>query len=135
MKVLVFGTFDHLHPGHEFILNEGLKRGELHVVVARDVTVERIKGRKAEQSEEYRQQAIQKKFPKAHVILGDNEDYLKPVFSIAPDVILLGYDQRFPPGVQLQDLPCKVERLPAFEPQKFKSSLRRGVRGSLGRER
>lgn len=129
MRVLLFGTFDRLHPGHEFVLNEGSKRGELSVVVARDATVEKIKGRKADQSEQARLSAIREKFPKARVVLGDDEDYLKPVSAIAPDLILLGYDQTLPPGVQLKDLPCPVERLPAFEPEKYKTSLRRGQKG------
>ncbi|OGJ64450.1 hypothetical protein A3C37_05210 [Candidatus Peribacteria bacterium RIFCSPHIGHO2_02_FULL_53_20] len=125
MKALVFGTFDRLHPGHEFVLSEGSKRGELHVVVARDVTVKKIKGRKADQSQEERLAAIQEKFPEANIVLGDSEDYLKPVLAIAPDVILLGYDQKFPPGVRLKDLPCPVERLVAFKPKEYKSSLRK----------
>ncbi|TSC60033.1 MAG: glycerol-3-phosphate cytidylyltransferase [Candidatus Peregrinibacteria bacterium Greene0416_62] len=126
MNVLVFGTFDRLHQGHEFVLHEGLKRGELHVVVARDSTVKRIKGRSAEQSEQERVDAIQKKFPKANVVLGDNENYLKPVRTIDPDLVLLGYDQKLPPGVTIEDFFCPVERLGAFEPERFKSSLRRG---------
>lgn len=129
MRVLLFGTFDRLHPGHEFVLKEGLKRGELHVVVARDMTVERIKGRKPEQSEGERLAAMQKKFPQVHIVFGDNEHYLRPVLEVVPDMILLGYDQELPPGVQLKDLPCPVERLPAFEPGRFKSSLRREFHG------
>jgi FAD synthetase len=125
MRVLVFGTFDRLHPGHEFVLNEGLKRGELHVVVARDLTVEQIKGRKPEQSEEERLEALTKIFPKAHIVLGDTKNYLKPVLTIAPDLILLGYDQQLPPNVLLGDLPCPIERLSAFEPERYKSSIRR----------
>ncbi len=128
MRVLVFGTFDRLHPGHEFVLNEGLKRGELYVVVARDATVEHIKGSKPEQPEEERLWVIQKEFPEAHVVLGDGENYLKPVLMVGPNLILLGYDQQLPPGVRLEDLPCSIERLPAYEPESFKSSIRRGNR-------
>lgn len=131
MRVLLFGTFDQLHPGHEFVLEEGLKRGELHVVVARDVTVERIKGRKPEQLEEQRRTAIQEKYPQAHVVLGDRENYWRPVCEIAPDLIFLGYDQELPPGVRVEDLPCTVERLPAFEPGKFKSSLLKNGRKQM----
>ncbi len=127
MKVLLFGTFDLLHPGHLFVLNEGKKRGDLHVVVARDATVERIKKRLPVHSQEERKAAIEKAFPDANVMLGsDDGDYLKPVRVVAPDLILLGYDQRFPPGITEEDLPCPVERLPAFEPEKYKSSLLRG---------
>lgn len=129
MKVLMFGTFDQLHPGHEFVLREGLKRGELHIVVAREETVERIKGHRAQQSEQVRMEAIKEKFPAAHVVLGDSEDYLMPVRAVAPDIILLGYDQQLPPGVKPADLLCSVERLDAFEPERFKSSLRGGQKG------
>jgi len=35
-KVLVAGTFDILHPGHIFLINEAAKLGEVHVIVATD---------------------------------------------------------------------------------------------------
>jgi FAD synthetase len=131
MRVLVFGTFDEFHPGHEFVLREATKRagsdgrGELHVVVARDANVERIKKRRPVQSETDRARAIERAFPGTRVVLGDPEDFLAPVRAIQPDLILLGYDQKLPPGVREADLPGTVERLPAFRPEKFKSSLRR----------
>lgn len=125
MRVLVFGTFDELHPGHRFLLTEAKKRGELFVVVARDANVERIKGRRAVEPEEQRKSAVEESFPDATVMLGDPHDFLVPVIAVRPDLILLGYDQTLPPGVSEKDFPCSVERLPAFEPERFKSSLRR----------
>lgn len=125
MKVLVFGTFDNLHPGHLFLLKEAEKHGELHVVVARDANVKKIKGRDPNQDEDERLQAIQKTFLNSHPILGDPHDFLAPVRTIKPDLILLGYDQMLPPGVLESDLPCPTERMPAFEPEKWKSSLYR----------
>lgn len=125
MKVLVFGTFDHLHPGHLFLLREAGKRGKLIVVIARDRNVWRIKGHRPAQNEQERMRAVKNAFPHAKVVLGDPEDFLAPVRSFHPDLILLGYDQNFPPGVSRNDFHCPVERLPAYEPGKFKSSLRR----------
>jgi len=125
MTVLVFGTFDLLHPGHLFVLNEAARHGELHVVVARDHNVEKIKGKRPAQNEEERLTAIAQKFPDAHPRLGDAEDFLAPVRAINPDLILLGYDQKLPHGISEDDLPCPVERLEAFEPEKWKSSIRR----------
>ncbi len=145
MKVLVFGTFDHLHPGHRFLLSEASKRacppepaastelstrsrrrrGELWVVVARDANVKKIKGHDPDQDEHERLQAIQKTFPNSRPILGDPHDFLVPVRTIKPDLILLGYDQMLPPGVLESDLPCPIERIPAFEPEKWKSSFQR----------
>ncbi len=123
MRVLVFGTFDRLHPGHIFVLTEAQKRGDLTVVIARDRTVEHCKGRLPMQLEEEREAAVSHVIPSATVILGDSDDYLRPVRENAPDLILLGYDQILPKGVRTEDLPCLVERLPAFHPQRFKSSL------------
>ena len=125
MKVLVFGTFDHLHPGHEFVLQQAQKRGQLHVVVARDVNVEKIKGRPPDETEEDRLKDVKSACPDCHPKLGDEEDFLVPVREIKPDLILLGYDQQLPPGVSEEDLPCPVERLSAFEPERWKSSLQR----------
>lgn len=123
MKVLVFGTFDQLHTGHHFVLQEAMKRGHVTVIVARDHNVERIKGRSPVQSEGERARAIQKAFPEATVAPGDSDDFLVPVKTLHPDLILLGYDQKLPPGVTDKDFPCPVERLPAFEPSIYKSSL------------
>ena len=43
--VLAFGTYDHLHPGHLYFLKKAAKHGkELHVIVALDRTVKKVKG-------------------------------------------------------------------------------------------
>lgn len=122
-RVLVFGTFDHLHPGHRFLLDAASQRGELCIVVARTNSVEHIKGCAPEQSEDQRKAALQEAYPDATVTLGDLDDYLAPVRQWQPDLILLGYDQQMPPGVSEEDLECKVERVEAYEPEKYKSSL------------
>lgn len=124
--VLLFGTFDLLHPGHRFVLVEAQKRGRVTVVIARDATVRRLKGREPAQNEEERRQSVAAALPAASVILGDPVDFLKPVRDTGPDLILLGYDQKLPPGVHMEDLPCPTERLPAFEPERHKSSFLRG---------
>ncbi len=133
MRILVSGTFDDLHPGHVFLLKEAEKRSAnsdqrsgLWVIVARDENVKRFKGRAPLQTEDERKRAIEKIFPEATVVLGDSNDFLKPVREIAPDLILLGYDQKLPPGTDEKNFPWKTERLPAFKPEIHKSSLRRG---------
>jgi len=125
MKVLVFGTFDLLHPGHRFLLAEAQKRGALTVVVARDRNVQRIKGKFPVHDEDERMSHVRAAAPGATVVLGDAHDFLVPVKAVDPDLILLGYDQQLPPGVRDDDLPCDIERLPAFHPEKYKSSLLR----------
>lgn len=124
-RILLFGTFDHLHPGHEFLLKEAQKRGDVSVVIARDANVLRIKGNPPDQSESDRKAAVERAFPSFSVVLGEADDFLAPVRAIRPDLILLGYDQLLPPGISEHDLGAPTERLPAFEPHRYKSSLRR----------
>ncbi len=126
--ILLFGTFDHFHLGHEFVVREALKRGNVTIIVARDANVRRIKGRLPDQDEETRRGIVASLFPEAHVILGHESDFLDPVRTIRPDLILLGYDQRLPGSITeeiLHDMGITVERLAAFAPDKYKSSLRR----------
>lgn len=131
MRVLVFGTFDDLHPGHHSYLTQALARGEVTAVVARDANVRRIKGRDPLQPEDVRRAAVERAFPGVHAVLGDaSGDFLAPVRATKPDLILLGYDQKLPPGVAPEDFPCPVERAEPFEPEVHKSSLRR-VKGGL----
>ena len=125
MKILVFGTFDHLHTGHMSVLNQALSRGDLVVIVARDATVEKMKGSSPEQSEQERLDAVRETIPQADVVLGDLDDYFEPIRREKPDLVLLGYDQKLPPGIAMEDFPCPVERMEPFEPEKYKSSLRK----------
>ncbi len=123
MRVMIFGTFDRFHPGHAFVIDEAMKRGPVIVIVARDANVEKIKGKRPVDSEANRVQAIRKKFPTVDVRLGDPDNFLTPVQALKPELILLGYDQRLPPGVTEAMLGVPIERLPAHEPGKYKSSL------------
>jgi FAD synthetase len=126
MRVLTFGTFDDLHPGHLSYLTQAQSKGDLFVVVARDANVLRIKGRAPVRDEVFRVKAVKEAFPKATVVLGgDGHDFLEPVRALQPDLLFLGYDQKLPPGLSEADLPCPVARAEAFEPDVHKSSLRR----------
>ncbi len=127
MRVLVFGTFDHLHPGHRFLLNRAQERGELFVVVAHDATVKRVKGFYPDQNQSERKEAIECDYPMVKVLFGDRNDYLAPIREVEPDLILLGYDQELPPGISEADIPCSAERIEAFKPEIHKSSHIRGV--------
>ena len=127
LKVMIFGTFDHFHPGHTFVVQKALEYGEVFVVVAQDATVRRIKGHLPDQLLEKRMEAVAINFPQTHVLSGDTNNYLVPVRAVEPDIILLGYDQKLPHGVTEDNLGVKIERLKAFEPEKYKSSLRKEV--------
>ncbi|MEQ1849472.1 MAG: adenylyltransferase/cytidyltransferase family protein [Candidatus Peribacteraceae bacterium] len=122
---MVFGTFDWLHPGHLSLIEQARNTGEVIVIVARDLNVERIKGRVPDQNEEVRVNAIRIAVPDVTVILGDQKDFLTPIRTHRPDLILLGYDQRLPPGVEERDFGCSIERAKPHEPERYKSSKMR----------
>jgi FAD synthetase len=123
--VMVFGTFDLLHPGHRYLIDEARKRGRVTVVVARAENVKRIKGRRPDQTDEERVTAIKSAYPDVMVVLGSDGDFLAPIRTLRPDLLLFGYDQRLPPGVTESDLLCPIERAEAHRPDLFKSSLMR----------
>ena len=123
MRVMVFGTFDLLHPGHHSILSCAESLGEVTVVVARSSTVRRIKGKSPIEPENVRQRNIAKRFPSVTVVLGEKTDFLSPVRTYRPELILLGYDQQLPPGISLDDLSCPIRRAPALSPEKYKTSV------------
>ena len=92
--VLVLGTFDLLHEGHTFFLQAAKRFGsKLVVVIARDSTVEKVKGRKPVHNEIQRLQTIRNipMVDEAH--LGNVGDKLSIIETIKPDIICLGYDQ------------------------------------------
>jgi FAD synthetase len=123
--VMGFGTFDVLHPGHLFYLNELKKLGdELVVVIARDSNVEKIKGRLPHHDEIARRQAILDTGVPDTVVLGDEKDFYKVVRDFKPSVLGFGYDQRADLDA-LKMLFPKIEmvRLGAHHPYKYKSSL------------
>ncbi|MBT3293424.1 adenylyltransferase/cytidyltransferase family protein [Candidatus Peregrinibacteria bacterium] len=121
-RVLLFGTFDKLHLGHRFVIDQAIKRGEVFIVVGRDKTVLKIKDKTAAHSELERKKAIETAYPEVSVLLGDEEKYETPLKTVNPDLILLGYDQMLPPGIQMEDISCSVERLESYFPDKYKTS-------------
>jgi FAD synthetase len=127
--VLVFGTFDLFHPGHEFFLKAAKKHGDkLEVVVARDKTVESVKGRKPVQSEIKRLSKIHSLNYVEDVILGSLGDKYQIIEAIKPDLIVLGYDQNFftenlEAELKKRKLKTRVIRIKeSFKPEVFKSS-------------
>ncbi len=94
-KVLVAGCFEILHPGHIHYLREAWRRGRVYVVVARDDSIRRFKGREPVVPEDQRLRVVESIRYVYRAVLGDREDILKPVLDIKPDIILLGPDQGF----------------------------------------
>ena len=95
-KVLIAGTFDILHPGHIFLINEAAKLGDVHVIVATDKNREIYSGEAPIVPEEQRLEVIKSlKNVKAAKLGRHDNDTLKTVEELNPDIILLGPDQKF----------------------------------------
>ncbi len=128
-KILTFGTFDYLHAGHEHYLREARKHGtELITVIARDETVQKVKGHKPDLDETQRKQKLEQSGLTDKVILGNPGDKYDVIRKIRPDVICLGYDQyTFTQKLQKElideKMNTEVIRIDAYEPEIFKSSL------------
>ena len=93
MKVLIAGNFDVIHPGHIYFLTEASKLGDVTVVVARDETIKKFKGRAPIFNENERKLILENLKMIEKVILGDQKDFFAPVIKENPDIIFLGPDQ------------------------------------------
>jgi FAD synthetase len=123
---MVFGTFDILHPGHEYLLREAKKLADsLVVVIARDKTVLKVKNHSPHFSEKLRVANLEKLNIADRVVLGsENEDKHQIINEEKPDIIALGYDQKF----FIDELEnkfgknTKIVRLKPFKEKIYKSS-------------
>ncbi len=128
-KVLAFGTFDGIHPGHLYYLEKAKEQGkELTVVIARDLNIKKIKGKKPILKEEERRYLIQSLKPVDKTVFGLKKgNKFEIVKRLKPDVIVLGYDQK--PSVkelkkELKKMKIKAEikRINSWDSKRFKSS-------------
>ena len=115
--VLATGAFDLLHFGHLKALEDAKKAGgrdaQLVVLVARDRTVEKRKGKKPILPEDQRRVLVESLKPVDRAILGYEELNIGAVIrKLKPDVIAVGYDQNdILEAVReaLRDYPSKVK--------------------------
>lgn len=129
-KIMVFGTFDLLHPGHINFFNQAKKLAPfLIVVVARDKYVLRAKSKLPKHSEVERTKKVRKIDTVNKAILGSvKHDFYRTIRTYKPDILALGYDQK--PRIRMlkRDLKrhrlkgVKVIRLRPHRPEIYKSS-------------
>lgn len=126
---MAFGTFDYFHAGHEDYLRQAKGLGDqLIVVVARDETVRKVKGHAAGLNEKKRLRDVSACPHVDKAVLGYPDDKYYVIKKFKPHVLALGYDQfAFTYGLEKyfiqENLDIEIQRLDAFEPQTFKSSL------------
>ncbi len=93
-RIVATGTFDILHPGHLYYLEESKKLGdELFVIVARDANVKHKPHPIIPEDQRLAMVAALK--PVDHAMLGDQTDMFLPIEKIRPDIITIGFNQMF----------------------------------------
>ena len=86
--VLCAGTFDIIHPGHLYLFSEAKKYGDrLVVIVARDSTSEKIKGKKPLHNEMERLEAVRSLSIVDKAVLGKEGN----IFNIVNDKVFQSY--------------------------------------------
>ncbi len=127
-KVIVFGTFDIVHPGHLYLIRKARAQGDqVIVVVARDKTVEKTKGVKLKHDEKARLKKLTDMKLAHDVVLGDEDNPFKIVDSVKPDVICLGYDQKtfveqLEKHLKETGLNAKILRINPYKPNIYHST-------------
>ncbi|MBW2991876.1 FAD synthase [Candidatus Woesearchaeota archaeon] len=127
-KVLAFGTFDILHPGHLDFFRQAKKFGDhLTVVVARDETVKKLKEKYPKFNEAERLEHVSRLEIVDKVVLGSTDDKYKVIEEVNPDIICLGYDQfSFTEDLEKElgnkGIKAKIIRLKPYKEEKYKSS-------------
>jgi len=130
--VLASGVFDLLHLGHVKFLEEAKKTGgrnaELIVIVARDSTVEKRKGKKPIMPENQRRALVESLKVVDEAILGYEQfDIGKVIEKIKPDVIVFGYDQNgmektVKNCIKVKGLKVKIVKIGRFREDELDSS-------------
>ena len=132
VTVLAAGVFDLLHYGHIRYLEEAKKAGgegaRLVVIVARDKTVQRLKGSPPVIPEDQRRAVIEALKVVDEALLGfEDLDLDRVIQQIKPDVVVVGYDQD---GIKAQvekirkgrGLDFKIVQIERFGPEDLNSS-------------
>lgn len=128
IRVLVFGTFDILHPGHIDFLRQAKRYGDFLIVsLAREKFIRKIKGHAARHSEAERKKLLGSVKFVDKVVLGSKSDYLGHIAAQKPDIIALGYDQTaFTEGLakklKARGLKVKIVRLKPYKLKIYKTS-------------
>jgi cytidyltransferase-like protein len=130
-KIMIFGTFDMIHAGHEDLFRQARALADdpyLVVSIARDISVKRIKGAVPRHSEVERLAAVEAHPLVDQALLGDSSGYIDHIKKVAPEIIALGYDQD---GEYVDDLEhdlraaglvTRIVRLTSYKPEEFKTS-------------
>lgn len=129
--IMMFGTFDTVHKGHESFFEQAKNLGNyLIVVVARDNHVKQAKKFSPANSEKIRARDVRKaKLPNKVILGSKTHNFYRTIRTYKPDIIALGYDQKPSINELKKQLrrhrisKVKIIRMHAFKPRVHKTSL------------
>jgi FAD synthetase len=127
--VMVFGTFDVFHLGHEYFLKKAHELGDyLIAVISRDKTVKKVKSEYPKHNERIRMENVKNSGIPDKVVLGNFDDKYKIIKKFKPKIIALGYDQfvftyKLNKMIIDEKMDTEIIRLDSFEPHMYKSSF------------
>lgn len=132
-RIMVFGTFDGLHEGHRHFFKQAKKlsiKSYLIVSIARDRNVKVIKKALPGLNEKKRMLLVRKSGLADKVVLSGIRNHIPHIVKEKPDIIALGYDQRFyvknlKNKLKNKGLQTSVVRLKPFKKSIFKNHLLR----------
>jgi cytidyltransferase-like protein len=132
--VMAGGVFDIIHPGHIYTLKASKELGDVLVVsVARNRTVEEMKGHRPHNDEKERARLVASLRFVDVALLGSERDIFETVEAVRPDIIAVGYDQKHDERILLEEsrkrgVRVKVVRLSSPIPSVKTSKLKEDVR-------
>ena len=130
-RIMVFGTFDGLHKGHISFFKQAksfIKNSFLIVSIARDKNVLKIKGKLPFLNEKERMILVRKCKLVDKVVLSGLKNHIPHIVKEKPDIIALGYDQKFYIKNLKKDLENKgvlvqIKRLKPYKQKIYKNHL------------
>lgn len=131
IRIMAFGTFDIIHPGHEDYFRQARALAEdpyLIVSVARDSAAARARNMAPRHNETRRLAAVAAHPLVNKAILGQKKGYVEHIARERPDIIALGYDQRgeyvenLEKDLRAAELSVQIVRLKPFQPELYKTS-------------
>ena len=129
IPVLTFWTFDLLHPGHEYYLNNAKKYwNKLITIISTDKNVFKFKNKYPENNEENRKKSLEKLWISDIIEIWKWEDPMKRVNKYIPKVICLWYDQKWfthilEKYISDNNLNIEIIRIKPYKENIYKSSI------------
>lgn len=122
-RVVIFGKFDILHPGHMEVIRQAKKIGEVTAVLESDKAIDRYNSYSSYYKQNFRKKQLEKLG--LRVYIHDQQNEKEILADLKPDILVFGQDQIF-----IQDLFSDFKNkkvIKLLRPDIFKSSKLRAV--------